>query len=673
MAHSENTKIIELRASTGKWLIRLAKDQPAIAHFGVDTEGTGREAHNLLREPLQLSWMQGTGRLRAWSAEPVDDGVIIHHQIDGEIGDHRDSLVDWIIRADGERLVFEISQDAWAPVYDLALSFNLTQEHCPTAVLPHAVEENTRLVPPWLFIAPDHGHLYVEVQSPMPWHATLLGQAASHTLLWTMRSGRTHEKGDVTRIRFSPIAIAMPEGIDPAAWQRIRRPWLNQFQAKSDENDPQLGVMCPDKPYEFEKQRYGFETPMMLANNVLSTPAICCTAYYSDAMLFNPEPLPGINLPLLVRRTLDDWFRCRVMGMGNVAAFLKHDLYLMTNPMMVIAAWDYLQMTKNIDWLRANIDQIQRVAAFILRRDQDQDGLTESLHSGNAWSLRDPDRSDFYLETINFGHKNAITNALAYRAYHCMVDLLTALGHTESAMVYTRAAAKLKQAYVPTFHNPATGVLAGWISQDGQIHDYVFPFVNGLACAHGLVEKPLGRDILSRIMARLHELKPQGWRWGVPINLLPVPDYDLIQPPFSVDFTGGYQTKTLPVVRDELGLPRYEDPTGERSYRGVALYNGATQTMATAWLIMGLIAMDMPDEADWLFEPMMAAAEAGELQNGLRHNSCAHDGRMGAEHHDWDGNPIGYEGYLPEGWYFLVTAMMRQRDGYRRLLPFVQR
>ena len=656
MQHSENTEIIELRASTGKWLIRLATDQPAIEHLGIDTEGTGRETHNLLREPLRLSWTQGTGRLRSWSVEPVTDGVIIHHHIDARNWSHRDSLIDWIIRAEGESLVFEIRKEACAPVYDLALLFNLTQEHCPTAILPHAIEEDTRLIAPWLFIAPDHGHFYVEVQSPMPWHATLLGQRFSHTLLWTMRSGRPYTKGDVTRIRFSPTPIAIPEGIDTAAWQRIRRPWLNQFQARADEFDP---------------SSIGFDTPLMLANNVLSAPAICCTAYYSDAMLFNPEPLPGINLSLFVRRTLDYWLGHRVMGLGNVAAFSSWDLYLMTNPMMISCAWDYMQMTQDLDWLGANIDKLQTVAAFILRRDQDCDGLSESLQSGNAWSLRDPDRSDFYLETINFGHKNALTNALAYRAYHCMVDLLTSLGHTEEAKIYTRAAAKLKQAYVPAFYNQATGVLAGWISQDGQMHDYIFPFVNGLACAYGLVEKSQGQDILSRIMARLRELKPQGWRWGVPINLLPVPDCDLIQPPFSVGFGGGYQTKKLPVVHDELGLPRYVDPTGELSFRGAALYNGATQTMATAQLIMGLIAMDMPEEADWLFKPMMAAAEAGELQNGLRHDSAAHDERKGAEHHDWDGNPTGYEGYLPEGWYFLMTAMMRQRDGYRRVLPFV--
>ena len=41
-------------------------------------------------------------------------------------------------------------------------------------------------------------------------------------------------------------------------------------------------------------------------------------------------------------------------------------------------------------------------------------------------------------------------------------------------------AAKLRAAYAPTFLNPATGVLAGWKSADGQLHDYWFTFVQGI-------------------------------------------------------------------------------------------------------------------------------------------------------------------------------------------------
>jgi hypothetical protein len=261
---------IELRSSNGRWLVRIATDQPSVVHLGIDTEGTGRETHNLLREPLRLSWMQSTAPLRSWSVERRPDGAVLQHRIDyGQL--------DWIVRAVGESLEFEIRQDAWAPVYDLALVFNLNQAHCPTAVLPHAVEDHVRLIPPWLFVAPDHGHLYCEpipgggakktvqkgvsavTDAPSPWFSTLVGQRRSHTLVWTLRSRRPFEKSDAVTFRFSPQPIAKPDGVDEALWRRVRRPWLNLFQANADEND--------------------VETPMMLANNVLSNPAVCCTFF----------------------------------------------------------------------------------------------------------------------------------------------------------------------------------------------------------------------------------------------------------------------------------------------------------------------------------------------------------------------------------------------------------
>ncbi len=651
--------MIKLSARDNVWQLQIAADTVGIAHLGLDTEGTGRHIHNLLREPLTLTWAQATAVLREWNLEKTATGVVYHLLLDY-------GALDWHIETQGDAFVFKIHQEAWTPIYDLALVFNLNQRYCPTAILPHDVIDNVQLVPPWLLVAPDHGHLYCEDLSaagirkpfgknvpaqryrPAPWHATLAGQRRSHTLVWTLRAGRPFEKGDTAVFRFSPRPIKRPAEIEERSWNRIRRSWLNQFQANADEND--------------------VETPMMLANNVLSNPAVCCTAYYSDAMLFTPEPLPGINLPLLVRRTLDDWFANRLMGYGAVCSFAKYDAHtLMANSMLIHAAWDYIRMTEDTVWLRKNTGHLRRVTEYMVRRDQDQDGLSESVLSGNPWALRDPDRSDFYLETINFGHKNAFTNALIYRAYHCMADLLRKTGDKSGTRLYLAAARRLRRVYVASFYNRKTGVIAGWISQDGKTHDYIFPFINGIACAYGLVPRKQGRKILGRIIKKLKELKPEGWRWGVPVNLVPVPDFDLMQPgvEIGVQDIRHIRSKGIELVYDKMGLPRLQDPDGTKTYRGRFRYNGATQTMLTAYLVMGCSAVGMEREAEWLLEPMIQAAAAGELQNGLGVKSGA-----GAEHHDWDGNPTGYEGYLPEGWYFLLAALMKNKHAYRRLLPF---
>ena len=46
------------------------------------------------------------------------------------------------------------------------------------------------------------------------------------------------------------------------------------------------------------------------------------------------------------------------------------------------------------------------------------------------------------------------------------------LGHAADAQFFAEKAAKLRAAYAPTFLNPATGVLAGWKSADGWLHDH---------------------------------------------------------------------------------------------------------------------------------------------------------------------------------------------------------
>ena len=67
------------------------------------------------------------------------------------------------------------------------------------------------------------------------------------------------------------------------------------------------------------------------------------------------------------------------------------------------------------------------------------------------------------------------------------------LGKTDDAARFRAAADKLRAAYFNTFYNPATGVLAGWRSADGQLHDYYFLFVNGIAIHYGLVAQGQGQ------------------------------------------------------------------------------------------------------------------------------------------------------------------------------------
>jgi len=62
-----------------------------------------------------------------------------------------------------------------------------------------------------------------------------------------------------------------------------------------------------------------------------------------------------------------------------------------------------------------------------------------------------------------------------------MSDLARRADQEQDQREYTARAEKLKAAYFDTFYDPATAVLAGWKSADGNLHDYYFTFVNGVA------------------------------------------------------------------------------------------------------------------------------------------------------------------------------------------------
>ncbi len=74
------------------------------------------------------------------------------------------------------------------------------------------------------------------------------------------------------------------------------------------------------------------------------------------------------------------------------------------------------------------------------------------------------------------------------------------------AQLYTSRAEALRSIYYTTFYNLATGVLAGWKSADGKLHDYYFTFVNGVAITYGLVSREQGNQIMNRVLAKMKDV-----------------------------------------------------------------------------------------------------------------------------------------------------------------------
>ncbi len=150
--------------------------------------------------------------------------------------------------------------------------------------------------------------------------------------------------------------------------------------------------------------------------------------------------------------------------------------------------------------------------------------LLEYPASGNSgsWPQKIKARPANWWDTIGFGHQDAYSNALGYSALRGMAALANRLGETSDAARYSSRAEAIRKAFVPAFLNPQTGVLAGWRSRDGQLHDYYFPFVNGIAVRYGLIDGELARQVMDRILAELDKVGYRDFSLGLPGNFIPI-------------------------------------------------------------------------------------------------------------------------------------------------------
>src|SRR5207248_9525667 len=85
------------------------------------------------------------------------------------------------------------------------------------------------------------------------------------------------------------------------------------------------------------------------------------------------------------------------------------------------------------------------------------------------------------------------------------------------------AADRMRREFVPALLNPETGLIAGWHSGDGQLHDHAYVYVNGMAICYRLVDDDVARNILSTLERMRLEIGHDDFRYGICVNLKPVP------------------------------------------------------------------------------------------------------------------------------------------------------
>lgn len=512
----------------------------------------------------------------------------------------------WAITVGKDEIQLESHWSADDPPEPLVINASSGVSH---VTLLGLLETNGAIQPPAILHFPDQGSFRITVQ---PRNIGPLGYAATRRNARITFPAATQEHPKI--IYHLKVTAIYPKISGIAADPRFdgfRRDWLNIFQINPGRR--------------------------LLANNSGSDSCGFCYFEYGDIAKATPPLVRGLTAADMVRQTLDGVIAGDIVcGMPGYAGVNDHPQATAdTLPSFLIAAEDYISASDDKGWLAANYNHLKSWTDKMLATDTNDDGLIKYPVSGNSgtWPNGSPPvRPSNWWDTIGFGHEDAYANALAYRALLGMAQLAQQTGHPDDQVRYQAAAEKLKAVYFTTFYNPQTGILAGWRSADGQLHDYYFLFVNGIAIHYGLVPTDKANDIMDRLLAKMNEVGYTNFALGLPGNLIPVARKDYAH--HNPRFGGG---------KKEDGSDAFQ------------IYeNGGATACFAYYFVAALYDLGRIQDGDRILMPMLDAFAKGDFQ-GFGSNGMSKDWKT------WNGQPHGYEGLLNDNYYTLLAVLDRER------------
>jgi hypothetical protein len=396
------------------------------------------------------------------------------------------------------------------------------------------------------------------------------------------------------------------------------------------ENDPRFDAFRRDwlNIFQLSPHRH------MLANHAASDACAFTVFFYSSMAEKTPPLADGLTAMDLVRQTLDRYLvGGHGYGMADGSDPQNPVSSTDTYPSLLIAASDYVRVTGDETWLRKNYPLLKEWASRILAMDRDGSGLISDIANGNAGTFEHRQylkHTSNWWDNIGFGHYDAYGNALAYHALVEMAETAKRAGDLEGARLYSGRAEKLKSVYFSTFYDPATGVLAGWKSEDGKLHDYYFTFVNGVAITYGLIPRDKANSIMDHMLAKMKEVGYTRFDFGLPGNLIPIRHEDYM------------------VQNPRWGAPQKEDGTDTF---GIYCNGGATGVFVY-YTLQALYQLGRKQDADAILFPLLRGYDQGGFQ-GHGPNGMTYDWKA------WDGAPHGYEGMLVDNYQALLAVLSR--------------
>ena len=377
----------------------------------------------------------------------------------------------------------------------------------------------------------------------------------------------------------------------------------------------------------------------ILANNTASDACAFTLFKYATVAAKTPALAKGLQANDLIRMTLDRYLAGKkgygILGYDydkewdipeTSTACHSLDSY----PSLLMSACIYTLSSNDAAWFKTNYTGIKAWADKMLSLDKDDDGLLEFCLSGNSgsWKGDKSQRPANWWDTIGFGHKDAYSNALAYNALVQFENAIRKYGNVVDANYIKMKADKLKSVYAVTFYNPDSGILAGWKSADGSLHDYYFIFVNTVAISYGLIEDDLANSIMDKLLQKMKAVGYTNFELGLPGNLIPV---------IRADYTD--------LLLEVGGGKREDNQDGFQIYE-----NGGATACFTYFTIHALQKLKRKKDTDAILLPLLKSMSEGNFQ-GKGANGRTKDWKT------WNGECWGYEGFLVDNYMFLLTVL----------------
>ena len=584
--------------------LALSSTAPEFLTLNVDGLGKGKRGANIIGSA------KSTGGYRA----SVSDSRVARRVEYRPVAARSDSLPAWTFECSGSRIVLTSNWSTEFAPSPIVFRFDLNQVR---STVLGVFRRDKLLATPVLMHFPGQGSLRLTCSVPDAGLTYTCFRIEEHTSRNdTAALSLPAASAEHRRIVYTLDATAIyPEvrGIenDPR-FDPFRRNWLNILQ------------LCP--------------SCQALGNSTAS--GTCAFAYYeyADIAALTPPLAEGLTACDLVRQTLD-----RILAGGTAYGMPGYGPYPSvssdTYPSMIIAAANCVRDGSSDVWLEQNYSGIRNWAEAMLATDTDGDGLVKYSVSGDSgiWKSH-PDGSPLFLpsnwwDDLGFGHEDAYANALAYRALANMAMMAKRVHRDDDATRYLAAAEKLRAAYFKRFLDPATGILGGWRSADGQLHDYYFLWVNGIAIHYGLIERPQANAIMDKLMAKMKEVGYHNFSLGLPGNLVTIAPNDCI----------------VKSARWGCGS-KADNSDGFQNYEN----GGATGSFAF-FTLAALYDLGRKAEADEILFPMLDT-----------YGKCGFEGTdalgYSADWKRWDGTFKGYEGYLVDNYYTLLAVPLRQDE-----------